>query len=217
MRAVTAPGTRAEHMRQALDLNRMEAGEIRPAKTLSSPASSPKKRSVPLLSSHRLSARAASGGVGFLFSFALSASLCIFLCSCLLDHDASEDFFSRGAEACEFFCVKQHAREGVSRVAARKRRSLSRAAGDWNFTRARRRGADEPLSTKQAMSPAKQASRRMLRLRVGENYSLSGKVLFLESKRPPPACATLETRFRQKQSRSRLCRCRTPTPSASRL
>ena len=118
LRAVTASGTRAEHVRQALDLNRMEAGEIRPPKTLSSPASSPKKRSVPLLSSHRLSARAASGGVGFLFSFALSASLCVFLCSCLLDRDASEDFFSRGAEAREFF----------SREAARERGSLSRGS-----------------------------------------------------------------------------------------
>ena len=129
MRAVAASGTRAEHVRQALDLNRMEAGEIRPPKTLSSPASSPKKRSVPLLSSHRFSARAASGGVGFLFSFALSASLCVFLTDRVYWIATQARTFSRAApKRASFSRVKQHAREGVSRVVARKRRNLSRGS-----------------------------------------------------------------------------------------
>ena len=107
-----------------------------------------KKRSVPLSSRHRLSARAVSDSFGFIFSFALSVSLCVF-CVFVGWIAESEDFFSRGAETREFFSREaarergslsrgstqekkslawQHAREGASRA---------RAAGDWNLTRAR--------------------------------------------------------------------------------
>jgi hypothetical protein len=76
-----------------------------------------KKRSVPRSSRHRLSARAVSDSFGFIFSFALSVSLCVF-CVFVGWIAESEDFFSRGAEAREFF----------SRETARKRRSLSRGS-----------------------------------------------------------------------------------------
>ena len=76
-----------------------------------------KKRSVPLSSRHRLSARAVSDSFGFIFSFALSVSLCVF-CVFVGWIAESEDFFSRGAETREFF----------SREAARERGSLSRGS-----------------------------------------------------------------------------------------